>query len=505
MRETVLVQSKTIENKILSSCHSLIAAFFPGKKVKTNSISVQTNPITINDDYTIKFTIELRYEVESVFEFKIYASDNKRVVYAEDIPLNCSLTSFPIPGKESLFHIQLKQAIISFLAKYTGQAVPWGILTGLRPSKLIHRMDQLGIAETDQTKILKELYLVRNDKTELLQYIGKVQRSYLQYLESRENLAALYISIPFCPTRCYYCSFPSYNPIDSLVEQYLSVIGEEIKLVGQIQKETGLTVNAIYIGGGTPTILGSEKLDKLLQTIREYIPMEPGPEYTVEAGRPDTIDKEKLIALKKNKVNRISINPQSMHNSTLQRIGRKHTVTDIYNSYKLARENGDWDINMDLILGLPEEGFGEIRYTLEKILELCPDNITVHSLAQKRGSSAWMENYNPGEVNYWLDIQKKVHKSIDKQGFVPYYLYRQKYIVGNMENIGYTLPGRECIYNIAVIEEKQNVFGVGAGASSKIINVKEKNHKNIYHSVNLDHYMRTYKDINSKIRHALEE
>jgi len=215
----------------------------------------------------------------------------------------------------------------------------------------------------------------------------------------------------------------------------LDVLVKEIELAAETIKSKGLRVNAIYIGGGTPTVLSAKELTKILDKISKHVPVNDNFEYTVEAGRPDTIDEEKLRVLERYGINRISINPQSMQDSTLERIGRRHTIADVYKCYELARKNQNWAINMDLILGLPEEGYKEIEDTLKKVIALNPENITVHALAIKRGSTAWAENYTSNTMNYWLDIQKYVHTNIVSKGFVPYYLYRQKYIIGNLERV----------------------------------------------------------------------
>jgi len=284
----------------------------------------------------------------------------------------------------------------------------------------------------------------------------------------------------------------------------LDVLVKEIELAAETIKSKGLRVNAIYIGGGTPTVLSAKELTKILDKISKHVPVNDNFEYTVEAGRPDTIDEEKLRVLERYGINRISINPQSMQDSTLERIGRRHTIADVYKCYELARKNQNWAINMDLILGLPEEGYKEIEDTLKKVIALNPENITVHALAIKRGSTAWAENYTSNTMNYWLDIQKYVHTNIVSKGFVPYYLYRQKYIIGNLENIGYALAGNECQYNIAIIEERQNILGIGAGSVNKIMNSDKTTHRNIYHPVDLKSYMRGYEDVHFKVRKALD-
>lgn len=498
MIETVLVESTTIEDKVLSSCHSLIAAFFPGKKIQAWSREQQELP------YTYKLKVQSNHgKPQPGFDFQLSNQAKILATYSHkssDIHLLEQLT---LPGKETVFQILLKQAVVFFLTRYTKEIAPWGILTGIRPGKLMLKMDELDIPEATQVRMLEDIYLVNSDKILLLQSVAKTQKPFLQNMKERIDLASLYVSIPFCPSRCFYCSFPSNTLKDSDLGKYMDVLVNELDLVGETLRNKGLKVNAVYIGGGTPTVLSAKSLAKLQDAIKKYIPLEEKHEYTVEAGRPDTIDEEKLSLLERYGVNRISINPQSMQDSTLESIGRRHTVAEVYKCYELARQNRQWVINMDLILGLPGERSREIEDTLKKVIELDPDNITVHSLAIKRGSTAWAENYTSNSLKYWLDIQKSVNERIGNRGFMPYYLYRQKYIVGNLENVGYALPGKECHYNIASIEEKQNIFGVGAGAVTKIMNFQKATHKNIYHPVDLKSYMKGYEDVHFNIRQAI--
>ena len=497
MKKIIFVVSDTIEDKILSSCHSLIAAFFPGKKIQA-----KLNP---KEFFNLKLSINHNQCGNHLyFSFDLFEQNTILTSLNYEIKQSNELESLILPGKESIFQILLKQAVVYFLRTHTKVKPPWGILTGIRPGKLIYRMNHLGIAETTQTKMLEDIYLVDNDKIKLMQSVAESQKLFLMDMKRRSDLAALYISIPFCPSRCYYCSFPSNIVKHSNLEKYIAALAKELELTGEMLKNKGLRINTIYIGGGTPTILSAVQLQFLLESIMRHIPLEDKLEYTVEAGRPDTINQEKISVLQQYGVNRISINPQSMQDYTLQSIGRKHTVADVYESYKQARQNRGWVINMDLILGLPEEGFEEIEDTLNKVLDLRPDNITVHALALKKGSTAWEENYSSESQQYWHEIQKHIHNRIENEGFKPYYFYRQKYIVGNLENVGYALPRTECQYNIAIIEERQNIFGVGAGSVSKIMNYEIDVHKNIYHPVDIKTYMEGYENVHYKIRQALQ-
>lgn len=497
MRPIILIISDTIEHKVLSSCHPLIAAFFPGKKIKTK----------LDTEEFFEYTISIEYQCYKdgvIYTFEINNQSARLSSFRHEVLDIDALKKLILPGTESIFQILLKQAFVFFLTQYTTKIAPWGILTGMRPGKLIQRMVELSIPETTQISLLKDIYLVKHDKIELMQTVAKIQKPFLQEMTQRTDLAALYVSIPFCPSRCYYCSFPSNTLNHIELQTYMAALVKELELVGEMLNSIGLKVSTIYIGGGTPTILSLRELERVLDLIAHHVPCMEKLEYTVEAGRPDTLDQEKLLLLQQYEVNRISINPQSMQDSTLQRIGRRHTVADIYKCYKIARQNPNLVINMDIILGLPGEGTKEIEDTVNQVIQLSPDNITVHALALKRGSEAWSDNYTSTSLNHWQKIQKYVHERMGEEGYRPYYFYRQKYIVGNLENVGYAWPGKESHYNIAIIEERQNVFGVGAGSVNKILNLAENTHQNIYHPQDIDSYIRGYKDVHNKIRRTLQ-
>lgn len=502
MSNVINVISSTIEQKVLNSCSAIIAAFFPGKIIENNcsehnEVFCSTLEIERSIMQASTFEVRLRTEKENVFYQQI-KSEKPEI-----------LDELSLPGKEPLFQILVKRAIFLFLTKYTGEIIPWGILTGIRPGKLVLRMENLGLIKEIQMKILTDLYLVAEEKAELLQTITEIQRPYLLHNKERSDLVSVYLTIPFCPSRCFYCSFPSMQLPASpkskkVLQKYLAALYSEVELTGEILKELGLKAESIYIGGGTPTILEATELEMLLKVIQTNILTDDQVEYTVEAGRPDTLDYKKLAVLKKYQVNRLSINPQSMQEQTLRRIGRNHQASDIIECYGLARELSDWVINMDLILGLPGEELPEIRNSVEKVLGLRPDNLTVHALALKRGSIAWENNYVHSVKQDWVGIQHQVEQQIRTSGYKPYYLYRQKYIVGNLENVGYALPGRVCRYNIAIIEEQQNIIGLGAGAASKILK-RDSGHVNIYNPIGIDHYSAGFGEVHLKRKRLLQE
>ena len=369
-----------------------------------------------------------------------------------------------------------KKIYSAMVKEYTGKNMAWGILTGIRPTKILMKKLENGEQEEEIKRWFQEQYLVSEQKAKLGMEIAKREKGLLEKLDY-ENGYSLYIGIPFCPTTCAYCSFTSYPIAEwkNRTEEYLEALCKEISFVGESSKEKKL--NTIYMGGGTPTTLEAEQLDRLLTHIEKTFSLAELKEFTVEAGRPDSITKKKLEVLKKHHITRISINPQTMQQKTLDSIGRKHTVEDVVNVFHMARELGFDNINMDLISGLSGETVSDMRDTLEKIKELHPDNLTVHSLAIKRAS-----RLNQSEAKKELISQSEtLAEMIELAGeyakemeLLPYYLYRQKNIAGNFENVGYAKVDKAGIYNILIMEEKQSIIAVGAGASTKIVLPKGK-------------------------------
>ena len=366
---------------------------------------------------------------------------------------------------------EVNKKIYSMMKEYTGKSMAWGVLTGIRPTKILMKKLENGEQEEEIKRWFQEQYLVSEKKATLGMEIAKREKSLLEKLDYRDGYS-LYIGIPFCPTTCSYCSFTSY-PIGqwkNRTEEYLEALCKEISFVGEVSREKKL--NTIYIGGGTPTTLEADQLDKLLTHVEKKFSLKELKEFTVEAGRPDSITREKLEVLKKHCITRISINPQTMQQKTLDSIGRKHTVEDVVNVFHMARELEFDNINMDLIAGLSGETVADMRDTLEKIKELHPDNLTVHSLAIKRAaklnqSEAKKELINQSET--LAEMIELAGKYADEMGLSPYYLYRQKNIAGNFENVGYAKVDKAGIYNILIMEEKQSIIAVGAGASTKIV------------------------------------
>jgi oxygen-independent coproporphyrinogen III oxidase len=371
--------------------------------------------------------------------------------------------------KNAVAHVYLK-----LLQNWTGIIQKWGILTGIRPTKLLHRKVQEGIPQEIAHQQLKDDYLITDEKINLMQQIVDRQLAIIPDLYSLQNEVSIYIGIPFCPTKCAYCTFPAYaiNGRQGSVDSFLGGLHYEIKKIGEWLKAKGVRITTVYYGGGTPTSITAEEMDMLYEEMYASFPeVEKIREITVEAGRPDTITPEKLEVLKKWKIDRISINPQSYTQETLKAIGRHHTVTETIDKYHLAREMGMNNINMDLIIGLPGEGIAEFTHSLAETEKLMPESLTVHTLSFKRASEM-TKNKDKYKVAGREEVEQMMNLATewtDSHGYVPYYLYRQKNILGNLENVGYAFPSQESIYNIMIMEEQQTIIGLGCGAASKFI------------------------------------
>ncbi|EIJ81975.1 coproporphyrinogen III oxidase [Bacillus methanolicus PB1] len=373
---------------------------------------------------------------------------------------------------------QIKNAVshvfLTVLQEKTGIIQKWGILTGVRPTKLLHRKVQEGVQKDIAHKQLREDFLISEEKIALMQQIVERQLAVVPDLYELKNEVSIYIGIPFCPTKCAYCTFPAYaiNGRQGSVNSFLGGLHYEMRKIGEWLKENGIRITTVYYGGGTPTSITAEEMDLLYEEMYASFPdVENIREITVEAGRPDTITPEKLDVFKKWNIDRISINPQSYILETLKAIGRHHTVEETLEKYHLARSMGMNNINMDLIIGLPGEGVKEFGYTLNETEKLMPESLTVHTLSFKRASEMTKnkEKYKVADRTEVERMMNMAEQWTKNHGYVPYYLYRQKNILGNLENVGYALPGRESIYNIMIMEEQQTIIGLGCGASSKFI------------------------------------
>ena len=395
--------------------------------------------------------------------------------------------------------IGLKKLLYKSLCQISETKAPWGVLTGIRPMKIAHGLLDNGVEEKDIRNILLNQYKISREKINLIMDICKVQRQYLYPLD--ENRFSLYIGIPFCPSRCLYCSFPScnINKYSKYVDEYTDKLIYEIDSIRALMK--GKSISTVYIGGGTPTAIPIENLENIILAIYKNFNRDNIEEITVEAGRPDTINRDMLNMLNKNKIDRISINPQTMNDSTLKIIGRKHNSKDIIKSYYLAREIGFNTINMDLIIGLPGEALKEMKNTLEEIQKLNPENLTIHTLAIKRASkfSKTMDKYPIEDQNIIEKMLKETECFAKETGLYPYYLYRQKLILGNFENVGYGKKGSECIYNIKMMEEKETIMAAGMGSVSKIFFPNENRIERVPNVKSLEEYLnRTEEMVNRK-------
>jgi oxygen-independent coproporphyrinogen-3 oxidase len=412
----------------------------------------------------------------------------------------------PLINQEAQAKLLLKHGLYKLLSQICNYRLPWGILTGIRPGKIMHNLYDQGFSEEKRAAILEKQYAIRPDKIELLQKIAAVQRPYLEELGRNPQRVAIYISIPFCPSRCTYCSFPAFSLSKERQElvSYLQILEAEIQEAGLLAEKFALVPENIYLGGGTPTILTPQEMGRLLREIKKRFPWQECREFTVEAGRVDTLSLDMLKVLRQYGVTRLSINPQTMQDNTLVRVGRAHSVAEVKHIYQLARKLSDWIINMDLILGLPGEGLRDIQDTLYQVADLQPDNLTMHILALKRGSREFEMGFKHKAASEMEKMQEFFVRTADSWGLQPYYLYRQKRIAGNLENIGYAKPGLACLYNISVIEERQSILGLGAGASTKIIDPGQQKLFNFHHPVSWRHYLQKWRENHRRWLKVLE-
>ncbi|SCW45759.1 oxygen-independent coproporphyrinogen-3 oxidase [Paenibacillus tianmuensis] len=390
-----------------------------------------------------------------------YETDHERAMDARDA------------GHKRTVKRSVGYGLLQVLREYTGLEQAWGILTGVRPTKLMHNMMMKQPIESCK-QTLRDEYLVTEPKVELLAGIAERQLKVIPDLFHLDREVSIYIGIPFCPTKCAYCTFPAYDirGNNGSVEAFLEGLHYEIREIGRWMREAGVGITTIYWGGGTPTSITAEQMDALFVTMHESFPaMDRVRELTVEAGRPDTITEDKIEVMKRWKVDRISINPQSFTQATLDAIGRHHTVTETIEKFKLARELGLNNINMDLIIGLPNEGMAELQRTLDQTVELLPESLTVHTLSFKRASKMTKNKseYEVAERDEIAEMIRAASEWTERHGYKPYYMYRQKNILGNQENVGYSLEGFESLYNILMMEERQTIIGLGCGAVSKVL------------------------------------
>ncbi len=441
---------------------SLCMIFFPGSTFGENEVSGEDVPeVTVH----------------------VYPDEENSITAYASIKLNdrlCEATAsvsreleIAVATHET---IAVGRALFAAGKDMLGHIPPWGILTGIRPAKVAGNLLRAGKGIIKSKKILRDEYFVNPQKAALAVSVASNEMKLLK--KTPNEATSLYISIPFCPTRCAYCSFVSYTTkkLLSLIDEYVDALLFELDETLNTVKALGKEIISIYIGGGTPTTLTEDQLTRIFKKISEHIDTSTLLEFTLEAGRPDTITKEKLAIAKEYGVTRVSVNPQTLSDEVLREIGRRHTVDDFFKAYEIARESGIRDINVDLIAGLPNDDFKSFSETVDKIIELKPSNITVHTFTVKKASDALKNNSSIYSINA-TDATKSVSYSQLKTkfaGYKPYYMYKQKNTISNLENVGYALDGHEGLYNVFMMEETQSIFGVGAGAVTKLLKADKK-------------------------------
>ena len=383
--------------------------------------------------------------------------------------------------RERLRQRALKLSFFRAARDITGATPSWGALTGIRPAKLVRTMLEEGYTPARADRELRDVYCVSPARRRLA--LESAQAGLLAKRDLKPNDISLYIGIPFCPTRCAYCSFVSASVEKSfhLMTPYLEALTAEVEAAGRMVKETGLRIKSFYMGGGTPTTLSAGQMDALLTAVNKAFDLSGCVEYCIEAGRPDTIDREKLQVLLDHGADRISVNPQSLEPQVLRAIGRQHSPEDIEKAMTLATSMGFPHVNMDLIAGLPADTPEGFRRTLDKCLTFGADNITVHTLSLKKGSRILLEGLPIPTAEAVAEMLDYADPALRARGFAPYYLYRQKYMSGSFENVGWCISGAEGLYNIYIMEELHSILSLGAGGSTKMVDAQRNSIERVFH------------------------
>lgn len=441
---------------------------------------------------------EFKYEIEATAKLFIFAERFEFVFGAENLPENQDYIAsrlkkgkkytwlyawVSVDGKtfrksahisnncenyRNSCELELCRLIYICLEKITGISPEWGLLTGIRPVKRVSALMDKGMTESEISQFLYEKYNVSRKKSMLAFKTAVVQRPLIKNI--RKNYVSLYISVPFCPTRCSYCSFVSHSMTSAskLIPDYIRLLCHELEILGDIVKNLDLKIDTVYFGGGTPTSLNPAQLEILMKKTYECFNLSEIREYNIEAGRPDTITQQKLDTIKKFGATRISINPQTFNDDVLEIIGRHHNSEQTVNAFRLARKCGFENINMDIIAGLPSDTNESFRKTIDKAVCLDPDSITVHTLTVKRSASLYQDGINTDNVSV-SEMTDYAYNILLKNNYYPYYLYRQKNTVENLENIGYARKNKESLYNIYIMDEIQTILGAGCAASTKLV------------------------------------
>ncbi len=453
--------------------HSLIKAFYPQEEVLVRAGDEGGEAALFPEIAETAFHVAICYEPTAI-AFAFCPKEGESPVLSRETPVDSA--------DRKATKNRLKKTLYHMLEEFSGQTLPWGTLTGIRPTKIPLGLLEEGKSEAEIRSYMEETYLASDEKITLSLDVARRESELLSRIDYADGYS-LYVGIPFCPSTCLYCSFTSY-PISAWrkrVDEYLDALCKEIDYTARTF--AGKFLNSVYIGGGTPTSLEPEQLERLITKIGDSFGLFDARgrvvygekthllEFTVEAGRPDSITEAKLAVLKRHNISRISINPQTMKEETLRLIGRHHTVEQVKESFALARAMGFDDINMDLIIGLPQESIEDVRRTMEELAVLNPDSVTVHSLAIKRAARLRTERESYSHLrleNTWETIGL-TERACRRMGMEPYYLYRQKNMAGNFENVGYAKPGHDGVYNVLIMEEKQTIMALGAGATTKLV------------------------------------
>jgi coproporphyrinogen dehydrogenase HemZ len=462
----IILSNKVYENDV----YPLVKAFYPEESIKVYGME-EYHQAKADDCKTESEKSNLNLETLRKEIRLDFTEDNIQASLVDATgKLETHILAISSETVKSHYKNAMKRFLYKIFSEATQRTLPWGILTGIRPAKLFYEMLEHCESDMEIREKMKEEFLCSDAKITMSLRIAKREAQLLKEIDYQEGYS-LYIGIPFCPSTCLYCSFTSYSitKYSDYVDAYLSALEKEIEYGASCFPNKKLTT--VYFGGGTPTTLTAEQLDYLLGLVKKHFDFTYVKEFCVEAGRPDSITREKLLVLKKWGVDRISINPQSMQQKTLDLIGRKHTVEEIKVAFQLARETGHDNINMDIIIGLPGENPEDVENTLAQIKALNPDSLTVHTLALKRAARLNIEkenyiNLKASEVPHMLE---QTIQFADENDYLPYYLYRQKNMADNLENIGYARFGKEGLYNILIMEEQQTILALGAGGMSKFV------------------------------------
>lgn len=443
----------------------LLYTFFPGEEIVWEEVKAGEKRACDSADYV--YTRIKKHSNTEYSALVLVKLGGKKSMQGEKIFAEKNETGHAL---DRLCEYALGRAFYRAASKLTGLSPAWGILTGIRPVKLARAMLDSGLTPEETAAYYKKHYYTNGTKSDLCVKTALEEKKIIKL--SKPNSASLYVSIPFCPSRCLYCSFISHDITKAakLLPKYVELLCEEIKKTGEVIKELGLNIETVYFGGGTPTSLSAEQLRRVMNTISDSIDLKNLREYTVEAGRPDTITREKLSAILEGSGKRISINPQTLDDSILKTIGRNHTAKQVFEAFALARKAGIPSINMDLIAGLPGDTPEGFKNTLDGVFSLAPEAITVHTLAMKRASRLVTSGNGLYDAR-GKDVEKMLEYADSKlieKGYLPYYLYRQRNTLGGFENVGFSKPGYEGLYNIYTMDETHTVIAVGAGGVTKM-------------------------------------